>query len=51
MRDRGQFAKIASIPLPSHARTGLFVPERHAVYVAAPVQDGEDAELREYTLP
>ena len=51
VRDRGQFAKIASIPLPSHARTGLFVPERHAVYVAAPVQDGEDAELREYTLP
>ena len=26
--DHGQFAKSASIPLPPHARTGLFVPER-----------------------
>ena len=48
---RGQFAKSTSIPLPPHARTGLFVPERHAVYVAAPIQDGKDAELCEYTLP
>ena len=49
--DRGKFAKISSISLPTHTRTGLFVPERRAVYVAVPVQDGKEAELREYTLP
>ena len=49
--DRGQFTKTASISLPPHARTGLFVPERHAVYVAVPVQDRKVAELREYMLP
>jgi len=49
--ERGQLAKSASIPLPPHSRTGLFVPERHAVYVAVPIQDGKEAELREYVLP
>ena len=48
--DHSQFAKSASLPLPPHARTGLFVPERHAVFVAVPIQDGKDAELREYVL-
>lgn len=51
VNDRSQFAKSTSISLPPHTRTGLFVPERHAVYVAVPVQDGKDAEIREYMLP
>jgi hypothetical protein len=46
----GQLAKIASISLPPHARTGLFVPERHAIYVAVPIQAGKVAEVREYAL-
>ena len=49
--DRGQVAKTASIPLPPHTRTGLFVPARHAVYVAVPIQGGKAAELREYRVP
>ncbi|MEI7766317.1 MAG: hypothetical protein WCJ97_02640 [Phycisphaerae bacterium] len=49
--DSGQFLKLTSLPLPPHARTGLFVPERRALYVAVPVQAGEDAKLLEYKLP
>lgn len=47
----GQLTKIASLPLPPHSRTGLLVPERRSLYVAVPVQEGKDAELREFSLP
>lgn len=47
---RNELSRIASIPLPPHARTGLFVPERRMLYVAVPVQDGKPAEILEYRL-
>ena len=40
----------ASIPTAPHARTGLFVPERSAVYVAVPPGADTPAEIREYTI-
>jgi DNA-binding beta-propeller fold protein YncE len=49
--DNGLINRIASFPLPPHARTGLLVPERRALYVAVPIQDGEDARIIEYLLP
>ena len=51
MNTSGQFTETASLTLPPHARTGLFVPDRRAVYVAVPVQDGDDARIYEYMLP
>ncbi len=42
--------KVASIPLPPHARTGLFVPERRAIYIAVPVQGGKPAEIEEFSV-
>ena len=32
---QGTLMKIHTVPLPQHARTGLFVPERRAIYIAA----------------
>jgi DNA-binding beta-propeller fold protein YncE len=43
--------KAASVRTESGARTGLLVPERHALYVAVPKQGGHQAEIREYALP
>lgn len=43
--------KSASVRTESGARTGLYVPERHALYVAVPKRGGHQAEIREYALP
>ena len=48
---RGSLERISTIPLPPHARTGLFVPERQAVYVAVPPLSPPSCEIREYKWP
>ncbi|HEV7925509.1 MAG TPA: hypothetical protein VGR14_09145 [Verrucomicrobiae bacterium] len=47
----GELTRVASTPTAIHARTGLFVPSRRAIYVAAPMRDGHEAEIREYKVP
>ncbi len=47
----GELARVASTPTGIHARTGLFVPSRRAIYVAVPMRDGRDPEIREYKVP
>jgi len=47
----GELAQVASAPTGRHARTGLFVPSRRAVYVAVPMRDDRDPEIREYKIP
>jgi hypothetical protein len=42
--------RVAATPTAPHARTGLFVPQRRALYVAVPPQNGRDAEIREYRV-
>jgi DNA-binding beta-propeller fold protein YncE len=42
--------RVASVKTESGARTGLLVPERHALYVAVPARSGHAAEVREYRL-
>ena len=46
----GALKQVASVKTESGARTGLLVPERHALYVAVPARRGHAAELREYSL-
>lgn len=50
MNARGVLQRIASTPTVAHARTGLFVPERRAIYVAVPPQGNRDSEIREYAI-
>jgi hypothetical protein len=47
----GSLTRLCTIPTAPHARTGLFVPSRRAVYVAVPFREERDAEVREYTVP
>lgn len=47
---KGELTRIASIGTAPHARTGLFVADRRAVYVAVPPQGNRDSEIREYKL-
>lgn len=47
----GELALVASTPTGIHARTGLFVPSRRAVYVAVPMRGDRDPEIREYLIP
>lgn len=44
----GELTRIASTPSASHARTGLYVPSLRALYVAVPMHEGRDPEIREY---
>lgn len=46
----GQLAPLASLKTSPHARTGLLVPERRAVYVVAPPHGGADARVLEFSL-
>jgi hypothetical protein len=48
---KGELTRVASSPTGIHARTGLFVPSRGAVYVAVPMHGGRDPEIREYKIP
>jgi len=42
--------RVATVLTAVHARTGLFVPERRAIYIAVPQWEGRDPEIREYTV-
>ncbi len=43
--------KTAELPLPPHARTGLFIPQRRTICVAVPPATTRPSEIREYKLP
>lgn len=47
---RGELTRAAVTHSAPHARTGLFVPDRRALYIAVPPRDGRDAEIREYRV-
>jgi hypothetical protein len=49
--ENGELARVASTPTGMHARTGLFVPSRRTIYVAVPMRDDRDPEIREYKVP
>lgn len=46
----GELKKIASTRTAPHARTGLLVPERRAIYLAVPPRERRDSEVREYNV-
>jgi len=50
-KDQIGYSKSASIKTASGARTGLLSAETHSLYVAVPKRPGQDAEIREYSLP
>lgn len=45
---KGELTLIKSTTTAPHARTGLFVPTRDALYLAVPFRGTSEAELREY---
>ena len=47
----GQLRRLGTTPTVWHARTGLFVPARRAIYVAVPFRGDQEAEIREYKVP
>lgn len=47
---QGTLTKVAATPTAPGVRTGLFVPDRRALYVAVPPREGRDAEIREYRV-
>jgi hypothetical protein len=46
----GELTRLSTTPTAPHARTGLFVPSRRAIYIAVPYRAGRDAEIREYSV-
>ena len=48
--DRDTYKMSVKIPTASGARTGLFVPELHSLFVAVPQQEKQTAELRKYAV-
>jgi hypothetical protein len=46
----GQLTRKVTMPTAFHARTGLFVPARRALYLAVPMHGGHDPEIREYRV-
>jgi DNA-binding beta-propeller fold protein YncE len=48
--DPNTYAVSTKIDTTGGARTGLFVPERHALFVAIPHRGSQDAEIREYEI-
>lgn len=46
----GQLTHLSTTPTAPHARTGLLVPSRHAIYIAVPFRGDTEAEIREYRL-
>jgi hypothetical protein len=49
--DFKEYRRTSTIKTASGARTGLLIPERHALYVAVPASGSRAAEIREFTLP
>jgi len=48
--DTNTYAVSTKIDTSEGARTGLFVPERQALFVAIPHRGSQDAEIREYEI-
>jgi DNA-binding beta-propeller fold protein YncE len=48
--DPNTYAVSTKIDTTDGARTGLFVPERHVLFVAIPHRGSQDAEIREYEI-
>jgi DNA-binding beta-propeller fold protein YncE len=48
--ENGALARVGSTETAPHARTGLFVPSRRALYIAVPPRQGQAAEIREYAV-
>jgi hypothetical protein len=46
----GAFTRLGSVQTAPHARTGLWVASRRALYLAVPMQGDRDPEIREYTV-
>ena len=46
----GELTRVSVTGTAPHARTGLFVPERRALYIAVPPLEGRTPEVREYKL-
>jgi hypothetical protein len=46
----GELTRLSTTPTAPHARTGLFVPSRRAVYIAVPFHGEREAEIREYRV-
>jgi hypothetical protein len=46
----GKLSRKATTPTFFHARTGLFVPSRRAIYLAVPFHGDRAPEIREYTI-
>ena len=46
----GQLTRLKTIPTAPHARTGLLVPARRALYVVVARRPGHEAEVLEYKL-
>lgn len=50
MPRRGELRPLARVPLPAGARTGLFVPERRTLFVAAPRAGDREAQILEFAV-
>ena len=46
----GQLKRLGTTPTVWHARTGLFVPVRRAIYLAVPFRGKREAEILEYQI-
>ncbi len=50
-KDQLAYTKLASMKTAAGARTGLLVAELRSLFVAVPKRPGQQAEIREYTIP
>ena len=48
--DRGETALLTTVATAPGARTGWFIADRRAVYIAVPQRNSRDAEVREYLI-
>jgi DNA-binding beta-propeller fold protein YncE len=48
--DADHFTMETTMPTRAGARTGLFVPEKHRLYVAVPQRNAQSAEIREFAV-
>jgi DNA-binding beta-propeller fold protein YncE len=48
--DPNTYKSAAKVPTATGARTGLFVPERDALFIAVPHRDTQTAEIRRYQI-
>src|SRR5437588_691996 len=48
--DSDHYKRTVKVPTASGARTGLFVPERDALFIAVPHRGAQPAEVRRYQV-